>query len=70
MTGLRLSWSNMRIKTKILITYLTILLLSFVITFSVISVINSSYTKNEIFNAGTQTVSALKGNLSLIFDNC
>lgn len=69
MAGLRFSWNNMRIKTKILITYLTILLLSFVITFSVISVINSSYTKNEIFNAGTQTVSALKGNLSLIFDN-
>ncbi|MEY8355536.1 sensor histidine kinase [Lachnospiraceae bacterium 54-53] len=69
MAGLMSVWNNMRIKTKILVTYLTILLLSFVITFSVISVINSSYTKNEIFNAGTQTVSALKGNLSLIFDN-
>ncbi len=69
MAGLIHSWNNMRIKTKILITYLTILLLSFVITFSVISVINTSYTKHEITNAGTQTVSALKGNLSLIFDN-
>lgn len=69
MTGLRELWNNMRIKTKILVMYLTILFISFVITFSVISVINSSYTKNEITNAGTQTVSALKGNLSLIFEN-
>lgn len=69
MTGLMAAWKNMRIKTKILIMYLTVVLLSFVITFSVLSVINSSYTKREIMGAGTQTVSALKGNLSLIFDN-
>jgi two-component system sensor histidine kinase YesM len=69
MAGLIELWNNMRIKTKILVTYITILFISFVITFSVISVINSSYTKNEITKAGTQTVSALKGNLSLIFEN-
>ncbi len=69
MAGLIELWNHMRIKTKILVTYITILFISFVITFSVISVINSSYTKNEITNAGTQTVSALKGNLSLIFEN-
>ncbi|MSS08832.1 sensor histidine kinase [Clostridium sp. WB02_MRS01] len=69
MAGLMDAWKNMRIKTKILIMYLTVVLLSFVITFSVISVINTSYTKREIMGAGTQTVSALKGNLSLIFDN-
>lgn len=69
MAGLIELWNNMRIKTKILVTYITILFISFVITFSVISVINSSYTKNEIMSAGTQTVSALKGNLSLIFEN-
>lgn len=69
MAGLIELWNNMRIKTKIIVTYITILFISFVITFSVISVINSSYTKNEIMSAGTQTVSALKGNLSLIFEN-
>lgn len=69
MAGLIELWNHMRIKTKILVTYITILFISFVITCSVISVINSSYTKNEITNAGTQTVSALKGNLSLIFEN-
>jgi two-component system sensor histidine kinase YesM len=69
MAGLIELWNHMRIKTKILVTYITILFISFVITFSIISVINSSYTKNEITKAGTQTVSALKGNLSLIFDN-
>ena len=69
MAGLIELWNHMRIKTKILVTYITILFISFVITFSVISVINSSYTKNEIKSAGTQTVSALKGNLSLIFEN-
>ncbi len=69
MAGLMETWKNMRIKTKILIMYVTVVLLSIVITFSVISVINSSYTKKEILNAGTQTVSALKGNLSLIFGN-
>lgn len=38
-------------------------------TFSIISVVNEGYTEHEIGDAGIQTVSALKGNLSFIFEN-
>lgn len=60
---------KMRIKTKIVMAYLLLLLLSFVLTFGVVSWINQIYTKKEIKKVGTQTVNALAGNLSLIFDN-
>lgn len=59
----------MRIKTKIVMAYLLLLMLSFVLTFGVVSRINKIYTKKEIEKVGTQTVNALAGNLSLIFDN-
>lgn len=58
-----------KIKTKIILLYLTVLFLSFLVTFTVISQVNEAYIKREIGNAGIQTVSALKGNLSFIFEN-
>lgn len=58
-----------KIKTKIILLYLTVLLLSFLVTFTVISHVNEAYIKREIGNAGIQTVSALKGNLAFIFEN-
>lgn len=69
MKKIMLIWKKLRIHTKIIIAYVTILMLSFVVTISVLSVINNAYTKKQIGEAGMQTVSALKGNLSLIFDS-
>ncbi len=60
---------KMRIKTKIVVAYLLLLMLSFVLTFSAVFWINRIYTKKEVEKVGTQTVNALTGNLSLIFDN-
>lgn len=60
---------KMRIKTKIVLAYLLLLMLSFVLTFGVVFWINRIYTKKEVEKVGAQTVNALAGNLSLIFDN-
>ena len=38
-------------------------------TFSMIWAVNNKYTKEEIGKAGVQTVSALQGNLALVFEN-
>lgn len=62
-------FKGIRIKTRITINYITILILSIGLTFGIISVLNKHYTEKEIGNAGVQTVNALAGNLSLIFDN-
>lgn len=62
-------WKKLRIKTKVVIAYLLLLMLSVIITISVLSAMNNTYTKNRMGNAGMQTVSALKGNLSLIFES-
>lgn len=61
-------WKNLRIKTKITIAYLAILMLSFIVTFWAMSELNDAYTKRRIASGGMQTVSALKGNLSLILN--
>lgn len=60
---------RLKIKTRIIIIYITLLIVTFLATFSMISVINQWYTKKEIGDAGVQTVNALTGNLSFIFDN-
>lgn len=62
-------WSNMRIKTKIALAYLVLLIFSFLATVLMFYMISSAYTEQELGKAGTQTVSALNGNLSLIFDS-
>ena len=62
-------WKKSKIRTQIIFTYILILLLSFVMTFSMIWAVNNKYTKEEIGKAGVQTVSALHGNLALVFEN-
>ena len=52
-------WKKSKIRTQIIFTYILILLLSFVMTFSMIWAVNNKYTKEEIGKAGVQTVSAL-----------
>ncbi len=58
-----------KIRTQISIIYIAVFVFTFVATFSLIFVLNQKYTENEVGDAGVQTVSALKGNLSFIFDN-
>ena len=62
-------WKNAKIRTQIILTYIAVLLLSFIMTFTLISAVNGRYTKIEVGKAGVQTVNALQGNLALIFDN-
>ncbi|WP_181899227.1 cache domain-containing sensor histidine kinase [Lachnotalea glycerini] len=61
--------NRLKIKTKIMVLYLTILLISFLMTFTIISQVNEAYIRREIGAAGVQTVNALKGNLGFIFEN-
>lgn len=61
--------AQMKIKTRIIGIYITVLVLSFLLTFGTLSVINQGFREKEIGNAGVQTVSALAGNLSFIFAN-
>lgn len=58
-------FNNMKIKTQIILIYISVL----VVTFTVILMINQWYTEKEIGNVGEQTISALAGNLSFIFEN-
>ena len=62
-------FQHSKIKTKIIVLYIKVLLLSFLLTFTIISVVNQKYTEREIGDAGVQTINALSGNLSFIFDN-
>lgn len=60
---------NIKIKSRIILLYITVLILSFIITFGIFKVLNERHMEREIGNAGLQTVNALKGNLDFIFDN-
>lgn len=62
-------WKKAKIRTQIILTYVLILLISFVMTFSMIRAVNDRYTREEIGKAGVQTVSVLQGNLALLFEN-
>ncbi|HHV12813.1 MAG TPA: histidine kinase [Clostridiales bacterium] len=69
MKGIRKFFGRFKIRTKIILLYLTVLLLSFLMTFTIISKVNEAYTKREVGNTGIQTLNALKGNLTLVFEN-
>lgn len=58
-----------KIRTKVIVAYAAILLLSLLISSSAFYILNMDYTKSEIGKGGMQTVNALKGNLALIFEN-
>ena len=62
-------WKKLKIRTQIILVYILILILSFALTFTFVSVVNNKYTKMEVGKAGVQTVSAVQGNLSLVFEN-
>ena len=60
---------NMKIRTKIMLIYMLILCISIGISALVFSVMNNDYVEKQIGEATIQTVDALKGNLSIIFEN-
>ena len=62
-------WKKLKIRTQIILVYILILILSFALTFTFVSMVNNKYTKMEVGKAGVQTVSAVQGNLSLVFEN-
>ncbi len=60
---------NMKIQIQIIFLYFLALILSFLLTFSAISVINKKYTEQEVGAAGMQTIEAINLNLNLILEN-
>lgn len=60
---------NMKIRTKIMLIYMLILCFSIGISASAFQVMNNDYVEKQIGEATIQTVDALKGNLSIIFEN-
>lgn len=62
-------FGNMKIRTKILLIYIMILCISVGISAVAFQVMNDNYMEKQIGEATVQTVDALKGNLSIIFEN-
>jgi two-component system sensor histidine kinase YesM len=60
---------QMKIRTKIIALYITLLVASFIIGITIIYAIFDRNTEREVGEAGLQTVNVLKGNLDLIFEN-
>ncbi|MDD2971258.1 MAG: histidine kinase [Lachnospiraceae bacterium] len=60
---------NMKIRTKIIVIYISILILSILLSYGVFAIINQRYTEQEVGTVAMQTASALKGNMDFIFEN-
>ena len=60
---------NMKIRTKILVVYVLILCISIGISAAVFMILNENYVEQQIGEASVQTAEALKGNLSIMFEN-
>lgn len=60
---------NLKIKTKIIIIYISILIISILLSFGVFRIINARYIEQEVGTVAMQTAGALKGNMDFIFEN-
>ena len=60
---------RLKIRTRIILVYISVLILSIILTFGVFTLINEKRVEQEVGEAAMQTVNALKGNLGFIFDN-
>lgn len=60
---------QINIRTKIILLYLSVLILSFLLSIGVFRIIHKKSLEREVGEATMQTVNALKGNLNFIFDN-
>ncbi len=60
---------DLKIKTKIIIIYISILIISILLSFGVFRIINARYIEQEVGSVAMQTEGALKGNMDFIFEN-
>ena len=60
---------RINIRTKIILLYLSVLILSFTLSIGIFRIIHQKSLEREVGDATMQTVNALKGNLNFIFDN-
>ncbi|WP_305767609.1 cache domain-containing sensor histidine kinase [Candidatus Epulonipiscium viviparus] len=61
--------NKLQIRTKIILIYIAVLILTFSVTAIAIANITQRYIEQEVRGAGKQTISALAENLNFIFDN-
>ncbi len=60
---------TLKIRTRIILVYISVLILSIVLTVGSFSIINEIKMEKEVGKVAMQTANALKGNLSFIFEN-
>lgn len=69
MKNIKVVWKKTKIKSKILIMYVVTLILSFCMTFMIVSKVNTVYIDEEISTMGNQNLYTLRENLQLVFEN-
>jgi two-component system, sensor histidine kinase YesM len=69
MGRIRKSHSTLKIRTKIILIYISVFIFSLILTVGIFTVINERKIEKEVGEVAMQTVGALKGNLDFIFEN-
>lgn len=62
-------FKSIKIRTKIILLYISVLILSLFLTYGIFTIMSERQIEQEVGEAAMQTVNALKGNLDLIFEN-
>lgn len=62
-------FKSIKIRTKIILLYISVLILSLLLTYGIFTIMSERQIEQEVGEAAMQTVSALKGNLDFIFEN-
>jgi Predicted signal transduction protein with a C-terminal ATPase domain len=62
-------YKSLKIRARIIIIYITLFIVSLVISVDIFTIINEKKTEREVGELAMQTTSALKGNLGFIFEN-
>ncbi|GAA4293309.1 sensor histidine kinase [Anaerocolumna aminovalerica] len=60
---------SIKIRTKVILLYISVLILSLLLTYGIFTIMSERQIEQEVGEAAMQTVSALKGNLDFIFEN-
>lgn len=66
---MREQYRNMKIQTKIMLIYVLVLCFSIAVSAVTFNVLNTRYVEEQIGEVSAQTVDALKGNLSIMFES-
>ncbi len=62
-------FKSIKIRTKVILLYISVLILSLLLTYGIFTIMSERQIEQEVGEAAMQTVSALKGNLDFIFEN-